>query len=94
MRRKEAVKPVTQWTIIAASLMKALHIVLNRNTTETQQKSCDNKRQLCFHLKKIKKKTSPSSNKWCKHTLKENNSKKKENFEENLQLFAFKTAAD
>lgn len=93
MRRKEAVKPVTQWTIIAASLMKALHIVLNRNTTETQQKSCDNKRQLCFHLKK-KKKPSPSSNKWCKHTLKENNSKKKENFEENVQLFAFKTAAD
>lgn len=52
MRRKEAVKPVTQWTIIAASLMKALHIVLNRNTTETQQKSCDNKWQLCFYLKK------------------------------------------
>lgn len=43
--------------------------------------------------KKNKKTTSPSSNKWCKHTLKEN-SKKKENFEENLQLFAFKTAAD
>lgn len=58
MRRKEAVKPVTQWTIIAASLMKALHIVLNRNTTETQQKSCDNKRQLCFYLKKTKKNIS------------------------------------
>lgn len=40
--------PVPQWTIIAASWMKALHIVLNRENKEIQQNHVSGKRPLCF----------------------------------------------
>lgn len=77
--------PVPQWTTIAASWMKALHIVLNRGNKEIQQNHVSGKQQLCFSAY-LAKYLTPLQNIPTKDEWKTKSDKKEGTLKKNLQL--------